>query len=110
LQYVFQEDRILIKFVPPTPADREKVWLANFDALETPVHNGTQQAPLEPIVAEWLFFPHPVYRQGVLLRFPKQTPVSLLRSAIGPLTAVSFPMRMGDEVSLSFTMREELPR
>jgi hypothetical protein len=74
------------------------------------VHNGTQQAPHEPIVAEWLFFPHPVHGQGVLLRFRKKTPVSLHRSPIGPLTAVNFPMRVGDEVSLSFTMHEELPR
>jgi hypothetical protein len=111
LQYVFQEDRILIKFIPPTPADREhKVWLANFDALETPVHDGTQRVSHEPIVAKWLFFPHPVCRRGVLLRLPKPTPVSLLSSAMGPLTAVNFPMRMGDEVSLTFTTREELPR
>jgi hypothetical protein len=50
-----------------------------------------------------LFFPHPVHRQGVLLRFSKKTPVTL-----HPSTAVHFPMRSGDEVSLSFATRDEL--
>ena len=53
------------------------MWLANFDTLEAPLHNGTQRVPHEPVVAEWLFFPHPVYRQGVLLRFSKKTPVTM---------------------------------
>ena len=70
--------------------------------------------PHEPLVAEWLFFPHPTHRQGVLRRFAKKTPVTLhlpprLTAAIGQ-AAVRFPMRSGDEVALSFTTQEELPR
>ena len=41
------------------------------------MHNGTQRVPHEPVVAEWLFFPHPVYRRGLLLRFSKKTAVTL---------------------------------
>jgi hypothetical protein len=68
LQYEFREDRILIKYLNPPRANEEQtVWLGNFDALQTPVHNGTQRVPHEPVVAEWLFFPHPIHRQGVLL-------------------------------------------
>ena len=48
------------------------------------------------------------------LRFSKKTPVTLhlpnaLTASIGQ-AAVDFPMRSGDEVSLGFTSREELPR
>jgi len=115
LHYQFHEDRILIKYLnPPRANDEQTVWLGNFDALAAPVHNGTQRVPHEPIVAEWLFFPHPTYRQGVLLRFAKKTSVTLhlpprLTAAIGQ-AAVRFPMRSGDEVSLSFTTQEELAR
>jgi hypothetical protein len=115
LRYEFREDKILIKYLNPPRANQEQtVWLGNFDALEAPLHNGTQRVPHEPVVAEWLFFPHPVYRQGVLLRFSKKTPVTMhlptvLTASIGQ-AAVHFPMRSGDEVSLSFATREELPR
>ena len=90
------------------------MWLGNFDALEPPVHNGTQEAPHLPVVADWLFFPHPAYRQGVLLRFSKKTPVTLflptsLKESVGQ-AAVQFPMRSCDEVSLGFATREELNR
>jgi len=114
LQYEFREDRILIRYLNPSRANVEQtVWLGNFDALQAPVHNGTQRVPHEPVVAEWLFFPHPIHRQGVLLRFSKPTAVTLhlpppLTAAIGQ-AAVHFPARSGDEVSLSFTTREELP-
>jgi len=114
LQYEFREDRIVIKYLNPPRANEEQtLWLGNFDALQAPVHNGTQRVPHEPVVAEWLFFPHPIHRQGVLLRFSKKTAVTLhlpppLTVAIGQ-AAVRFPMRSGDEVALSFTTREELP-
>ena len=90
------------------------MWLGNFDTLEAPVHKGTQEAPHEPVVADWLYFPHPTYRQGVLLRFPRAIPVTLhlppaITQADGQ-AAVQFPMWSGDEVSLSFTTREELPQ
>jgi hypothetical protein len=90
------------------------MWLGNFDMLEAPVHNGTQEAPHLPVVADWLYFPHPRYRQGVLLRFSKTRPVTLhlpppMHQADGQ-AAVEFPVRSGDEVSLSFATREERPR
>ena len=88
--------------------------LVNFDALQSPVHNGTQRVPHEPVVAEWLFFPHPVYRQGVLLRFAKKTPVTLNLPTLYPQAtgqaAIHFPMRSGEEVSLGFTTRDGLPK
>jgi hypothetical protein len=90
------------------------MWLGNFDALQPPIHNGTQRVPHEPVVAEWLFFPHPVYRQGVLIRFAKKTPVTLHLPTLWPQSngqaAVQFPMRSGDEVSVSFITRDELPK
>lgn len=104
LNYTFREDRIVIKYLLPTRADLEHtMWLGNFDAIEPPIHNGTQRVPHEPVVADWLFFPHPIHRQGVLLRFSKKTPVTF-----HPSTAVDFPMRSGDEVSLRFATRDEL--
>jgi len=115
LRYDFREDRILIKYLNPSRAEQEQtVWLGNFDALQAPVHNGTQRVPHEPVVAEWLFFPHPSYRQGVLLRFSKKTPVTMHLPSI-PIVgigqaAVHFPMRSDEQLSLSFTTREELPK
>jgi hypothetical protein len=103
----------VIKYLNPSRADQEQtVWLGNFDALEPPIHNGTQRVPHEPVVAEWLFFPHPVYRQGVLLRFAKQTPVTMHIPHLATVAqfALHFPMRSGEEVSMSFATREELPR
>ena len=115
LHYEFREDQIVIRYLNLPRADQEQtVWLGNFDIIEAPVHNGTQRVPHEPVVAEWLFFPHPVYRQGVFLRFSKKTPVTAYIPTIPTVgdgqAAVRFPMRSGDEVSLSFTTREELPR
>jgi hypothetical protein len=114
LHYDFREDLIVIKYLNPSRALQEQtVWLANFDALLAPVHNGTQRVPHEPVIADWLFFPHPVYRHGVLLRFTKKTAVTANLS--GPSgrgngqAAVHFPMRSGDEVSLSFATKAELP-
>jgi parallel beta-helix repeat protein len=104
LLFTFREDRIVLKYNLPTKADLEHtMWLGNFDAIEPPVHNGTQRVPYEPVVADWLFFPHPVFRQGVLIRFAKKTPVSLHGN-----TAVRFPVKHGDEVSLRFATRDEL--
>jgi hypothetical protein len=116
LEYRFGEDRVTVKYSNPTRADVDQtMWLGNFDTLAAPVHNGTQEAPHKPVVSEWLYFPHPVYRQGVLLRFSKKTPVTLhLPSPLYPQSngqaAVDFPMRSADEVSMSFVTREELPR
>jgi Alginate lyase/Heparinase II/III-like protein len=115
LQYDFREDRIVIRFLNPSRADQEQtLWLGNFDTLELPVHNGTQEAPHKPVVAQWLFFPHPVYREGVLLRFAKKTPVTLHLPSVYSVgigqAAVHFPVRSGEEVSLSFATKDQLPR
>jgi hypothetical protein len=115
LNYQFREDRIAITYLNPSRAEREQtMWIGNFDALESPVHNGTQEAPHLPVVADWLFFPHPTYRQGVLLRFSKKTSVTLhlpnsLKQSVGQ-AAVQFPMRSGEDVSFGFATRDELPR
>ena len=115
LHYEFREDRVVIRYLNPSRAEQEQtMWLGNFDMLEAPVHNGTQEAPHKPVVAAWLYFPHPTYRHGVLLRFSKTIPVTLhlpppIPQADGQ-AAVEFPVRSGDEVCLSFTTREERPR
>jgi hypothetical protein len=115
LQYELREERVVIRYVNPSRAGREQtMWLGNFDMLEAPIHNGKQEAPHKPVVADWLYFPHPTYRQGVLLRFSKTTRVTLhlpppIPQADGQ-AAVEFPVWSGDEASLSFTTREELPR
>lgn len=114
LQYEFREDRIVIKYLNAPRANEEQtMWLANFDALQAPIHNGTQRVPHEPVVAEWLFFPHPVHREGVLVRFSKKTSVTLHLSPGSAATGqagVHFPIRSGEEVFLSFATREELPK
>jgi hypothetical protein len=115
LQYEFRPDRVVIRYLNPSRAGQEQtMWLGNFDTLESPVHNGTQEAPHLPVVAKWLYFPHPTYRQGVLVRFAKTIPVTLhlpppIPEADGQ-AAVEFPVRSGDDVSLSFTTREGLPQ
>jgi len=104
----------VIKYLNPPRADQEQtVWLGNFDKLEAPVHNGVKREH-EAIVADWFFFPHPVYRQGVLLQFSKKTPVTMHLPNIPTVgngqSAVEFPMRSADEVSLGFATRDELPK
>jgi hypothetical protein len=115
LQYEFREDLIVIRYFNPSRADQEQtMWLGNFDMLESPVHNGTHEVPQKPVVASWLYLPHPTYRQGVLLRLSKTAPVTLhlpppVSQADGQ-AAVQFPVPSGDELSLAFTTREELTR
>ncbi len=89
------------------------MWLGNLDVLESPVHNGTQEAPHKPVVSSWLYFSHPTYRQGVLLHISKTIPVTVhlpppIFQADGQ-PAVELPVR-SDEVSPSFSTREELPQ
>ncbi len=105
LRYTFHEDRIVMSLVPPTkPTEQQTMWLGNFDALGKPRHNGTQKAPHLPVEGSWFFFPHPVYRQGVLLLLPEKTPLNYRGSA------VNFPLRAGQEVTLRFATEGELPR
>ncbi len=96
--YTYLDDRIVIRIVPPTDTTKEfTMWLGNFDFLGPPVHNGKQEQPWSPIVADRFFFPHPLYRQGVLLTTPPKTALQLRGD-----TAVSFPIRAGQEVALRF--------
>jgi hypothetical protein len=98
LLYTYFEDRIVIRMVPPTDTTKEfTMWLGNFDVLGPPIHNGKQEQPWSPIVADRFFFPHPLYRQGVLLTTPPKTALTLRGD-----TAVSFPIRAGQEVTLRF--------
>src|SRR4030095_7761869 len=81
LNYEFREDDVRIKYLNPPRANEEQtMWLGNFDMLEAPVHNAPQRVPHEPVIADWLFFPHPVFDEGVLVRFSKRTPVTLYLS------------------------------
>jgi hypothetical protein len=98
LLYTYFEDRIVIGMTPPTDTTKEfTMWLGNFDFLGSPIHNGKQEQPWSPIVADRFFFPHPLYRQGVLLTTPPKTSLQLRGD-----TAVSFPIRAGQEVTLKF--------
>jgi hypothetical protein len=103
LRYSFHEDEIHLELVPPTdPRSELTMWLGNFDALGPPQHNGaTQQRREKGLVADRFFFPHPVYRQGLLLVFPQQTSLQYQR------TSIRFPLRGGQKVVLRFATAEE---
>jgi hypothetical protein len=105
LRYEFQEDCIVLSLVPPTHPDREyTMWLGNFDALGKPVHNGIEdRKDTETVQSDWLFLPHPVHRQGILLTPRQKTPFSCLQ------TAVNFPLRLGQKVSVRFATEDNLP-
>lgn len=53
---------------------------------------------------DWVFFPHPIYRQGVLVQLPEKSAYHFARQ-----TMPSVPLRVGQQVVLRFTTREELP-
>jgi hypothetical protein len=105
LRYTFHEDRIVLTMIPPTnPTLEQTMWLGNFDVLGPPRHNGTQKRPGDPIMADWVFFPHPIHRQGLLVNLPPKTDVRA-RGA-----AVSFPVRAGKDVTLRFATEEEVEK
>jgi hypothetical protein len=52
---------------------------------------------------EGFFFPHPAYRQGLLLILPPKTEPKTTG------TAVNFPLRTGQKVALRFIAEAELP-
>jgi len=94
--YKFFEDRIVMGLIPPTRPDLEHImWLSNFDALGI-ARNGTSAA------GDWYFFPHPAYRQGVLLTVPGKTDFHVTS------TEVHFPVHTGQEVTLQFATEDEL--
>jgi hypothetical protein len=103
LLYTYYDNRIVIRLIPPTDTTKEfTMWLGNFDILGPPVHNGKQGQPWSPIVADRFFFPHPLYRQGVLLTTPPETALQLRGD-----TAVSFPIRASQQVTLRFCEERE---
>jgi hypothetical protein len=107
LKYTFHEDRVVLALVPPTSATAEfDLWLGAFDALGTPKHDGP--APKKggketSITADWVFFPHPVHRHGLLVVPPPKGAVRLGSDA------VSVRMRVGQEVTFRFVTEPELP-
>ena len=104
LRYTFYEDRMVFALTAPTdPTKIWKMWLGTFEGLGAPIHTGTQEQPWRPIVADWLFFPHPTYAEGVLLFPPPQAPVSYC-----PGEAVSFPIKTGQEVALQFATQAQV--
>jgi hypothetical protein len=59
LLYTFYEDRMVFALVRPTDPNKTfTMWLGTFDNLGKPVHQGIQEQPWKPIVADWIFFPH----------------------------------------------------
>ncbi len=98
LAYKFYENRIAIAVIPPTnPTKTPTMWLGTFEGIGAPRHNGKpDQRPDGPIVADRFFFPHPVYREGLLLTTPPNTPL-MYRG-----TAVSFPIRRDQEIGMQF--------
>jgi hypothetical protein len=103
MRYTFYEDRMVFAVVHPSdPLQTYTMRMGTFDDMSKPVHTGKQEQPWLPITADWLFFPHQVYRQGILITPPPQTPVSCSGEAI------SFPMKVGQEVSLQFATKAEV--
>jgi len=105
LGYTFHEDRIEIALIPPTnPTIEHTLWLGNFDAL-APMRRVGQAGPDRPAaVPEGFFFPHPAYREGLLLILPPKTEPK----STG--TAVNFPLRTGQKVVLRFIAEAELEK
>ena len=96
LQYSFGENQIDMELVQPTHPYREYTMsMGNFDLLGQPTPKGP---------TDWLFLPHPVYRQGLLLLFPQK-----LAARISG-TSISFPMRFSQKVTLRFAAEGEVPR
>jgi hypothetical protein len=108
LHYKFYEDLMVFALTPPTdPTKRWTMWMGTFEGLGAPVHTGKQEQPWLPITADWLFFPHPIYRQGILLTPPRQAPVNYCLG--GPdCDAVNFPIKTGQEVTLQFATKTEV--
>jgi hypothetical protein len=107
LRYTFHDDRIVLALVPHPPNDPNRdytLWLGNFDALGQAQGLGVRKLGGESKAANWYFFPHPRYREGVLLGLPEKTTLA----GRGSSTAVSFPMRVQQEVVLRFATEEEI--
>ncbi len=64
--------------------------------LKHPIHNGNEE-PNKNITGDKFFFPHPIYRQGLLVTMSNLTILQYVRSAF------NFPIKVGEEVTLKFT-------
>jgi hypothetical protein len=107
LRYTFGEEQITLALATRTNPLRDyTLWLGNFDALEKPQYEGTtqRQGKYTALVGESFFFPHPLHRQGVVLRTPPKTPLVHLGDA------VNLPLRVGQEVVFRFATPEEAAR
>ena len=103
LGYTFRQDEIAIALIPPTnPTIEHTVWLGNFDALGQPRRVEPKLPAGQAAAKGWFFFPHPAYRQGLLLGLPPKAAPKYLG------TAVNFPLRKGQEVLLRFASEAEL--
>jgi len=105
LGYTFREDEIAIALIPPTrPTAEHTVWLGNFDALGEPRRVVPTLPAGQAAARGWFFYPHPAYRQGLLLGLPPKAAPKYLG------TAVNFPLRTGQEVLLRFASEAELSK
>jgi hypothetical protein len=108
LRYTFHEDRIVCTLVQPTdPTAVYEMWMGDFDAFGEPRFanpSGTQQKGKErAVIADAVFFPHPLHRQGLLVTLPDKQPIC----ARG--TGLHFPVRVGQDVVVRFVAERELP-
>jgi hypothetical protein len=104
LRYTFGEDQITLALATRTnPLHEYTLWLGNFDALDKPQYEGTtvRKGKYTALVGERFFFPHPMHRQGVLLRTPPKTPLVHVGDA------VNLPLRVGQEVVFRFATPDE---
>lgn len=108
LNYKFYEDRMVFAVTQPVDPTRTwTMWMGTFEGLGAPIHTGKQEQPWLPITADWLFFPHPIYRQGILLTPPRQAPVKYCLG--GPdCDAVNFPIKAGQSATLQFATKAEI--
>ena len=105
MRYTFYEDRMVFAVVRPSdPLQTYTMRMGTFDDMSELVHKGQPEGghQFATYVVDRMFFPHRVYRQGVLIIPPPQIPVSWSGEAI------SFPMKVGQEVSLQFATKAEV--
>jgi len=104
VRHEFYDDRIVISLIPPTrPMYEQTMWLGLFDALGEAVHGTLKEG--DRAVGEWFYYPHPRFRQGVLITLPPgyEEP----KRHYG--TSLYFPMRVNQKVTLQFVEEDELP-
>jgi hypothetical protein len=104
--YTFEEDEIRVALTPPTDPDREcTVWFGPFDVLGRSTKDKGGKAPQkeQSQTGDRVFFPHPVYRQGILVLPPTASSLRVVGDAF------NVRMRTGQEVRLKFAEKREVP-